>query len=115
MKRILLSFLLLIFCGNAVAQENYEDSAWKQVGKMRFDYINRLKEKLAADPDNPTMQIDLLRAYYVMALERDEGSLFEAEKLVTEIQARNPNDALAVGYRGSILGLKIAYKLIPED
>jgi signal transduction histidine kinase len=115
MKRILSLLVLLIFCGYAAAQENYDNSAWRQAGKIRRDYINRLKEKLAADPRNRELQIDLLRAYYVQAVERDEASLFEAEKMATEILSRDQNDALAIAYRGSILGLKIDYGLIPEE
>jgi signal transduction histidine kinase len=59
--------------------------------------------------------LNLGRAYHWLALSHEEDALIEGEKTFRQILARQPDNAVALAYAGSLLGLKIGYHLIPED
>jgi signal transduction histidine kinase len=118
LKPSLLYALLLITSPSALAQRDFEGagplSVWEQSRQMQRDYIAHLKTQLAADPNNLSLQLNLGRAYYWLALERDEAAMVEAEKLFAQILARDSSNAAALAFHGSILGLKIGFNFIPE-
>ena len=118
LKPSLLCWLLLMTGGSALAQRDFEGSGpysiWEQSRRVQRDYIERLKEKLAADPNNLALQLDLGRAYHWLALERDEAAMIEAEKLFAQILTREPANPAALAYHGSLLGLKIGFDRVSE-
>jgi signal transduction histidine kinase len=118
-KRILSALFLLMACGGALAQEQFPGAGplgvWQQSQQMQRDYIELLKKQTAADPNNLALQLNLGRAYHWLALSHEEDALVEGEKIFKQILAREPDNAVALAYAGSLLGLKIGYQLIPED
>lgn len=113
--------MMIVFMASApsFAQDIYWNenpwSAMQRYRQMQLDYIDRLKAQLAVDPDNLARQLDLGRAYYWLAVEREAAAQFEAEKIFEQILARDPDNAIALAYHGSLLGLKIGYHLAPPD
>src|SRR5215470_17581462 len=79
---------LILLCGGAFAEHpratNADDpfSVWKLSQQtqlqLQLDYIDRLKKGLAAEPDDLGLQMNLGRAYYWLALDRDGKALIEA-------------------------------------
>ena len=118
-KRILPALLLLTACGGALAQEPFPGAeplgVWQQSQQMQRDYIELLKKQTAADPDNLALRMNLGRAYYWLALSHDEDALIEGEKAFRLTLAREPDNPVALAYAGALLGLKIGYRVIPED
>jgi signal transduction histidine kinase len=118
-KLILSALFLLTACGDALAQEQFAGAeplgVWQQSQQMQRDYIELLKKQAAADPNNLSLQLNLGRAYHWLALSHEEDALIEGEKTFKQILAREPDNAVALAYAGSLLGLKIGYHLIPED
>jgi signal transduction histidine kinase len=118
-KGILPALFLLMACVAALAQEQIPGAGplgvWQQSQQMQRDYIELLKKQAAADPNNLSLQLNLGRAYHWLALSHEEDALIEGEKTFKQILAREPDNAVALAYAGSLLGLKIGYRLIPED
>jgi signal transduction histidine kinase len=118
-KGILLALFLLMACLVTLAQEQFPGTGplgvWQQSQQMQRDYIELLKKQAAADPNNLSLQLNLGRAYHWLALSHEEDALIEGEKTFKQILARKPDNAVALAYAGSLLGLKIGYHLIPED
>jgi signal transduction histidine kinase len=118
-KRILPALFLLTACGAALAQEQFPGAGplgvWQQSQQMQRDYIELLKKQSAGDPNNLSLQLNLGRAYHWLALSHEEDALLEGEKTFRRILAREPDNAVALAYAGSLLGLKIGHNLIPED
>lgn len=118
-KRILAALYLLMACGDTLAQEPFPGAGplgvWQQSQQMQRDYIELLKKQTAADPNNLSLQLNLGRAYHWLALSHEEDALIEGEKTFKQILAREPDNAVALAYAGSLLGLKIGYHLTPED
>jgi signal transduction histidine kinase len=118
--RFFLCFFCL-FCGEfpALAQSQFAGAeplyVWQQSQRLQRDYIEVLKKQSAADPNNLSLQLNLGRAYHWLALSRGEGALIEGERLFKDILARDPDNAVALAYYGSLLGLKIGDRLIPEN
>ncbi len=90
-------------------------SLWHQARKMQRDYVERLRKQSEADPSNLALKLDLGRAYHGLALEHDEAAQIAAERVFGELLAANPNDALALVYHGSLLGLRIGRNLVSTD
>lgn len=122
--------LLLCVCAAitttiAPAQGEYDDegagpmSVWQQSRQTQWqiqrEYIERLKQRAAAEPENVAYQLDLGRAYYWMALERDTQAQAEAEQAFRQILAREPDNAVALAYHGALLGIKVGTNIIPHD
>ena len=105
--------------GGALAQEQFPGAeplgVWQQSQQLQRNYIELLKKQTAADPNNLSLQLNLGRAYHWLALSHEEDALVEGEKIFKQILAREPDNAVALAYAGSLLGLKIGYHLIPED
>jgi hypothetical protein len=118
--RFFLCFFCL-FCAEfpALAQGQFAGAeplyVWQQSQRLQRDYIEVLKKQSAADPNNLSLQLNLGRAYHWLALSRGEGALIEGERLFKDILERDPDNAVALGYYGSLLGLKIGDRLIPEN
>lgn len=86
---------------------------WGESRERRRDYAEYLKKQAAADPHNLPLQLDLARANYALAVEYDIVSLAEAERLLNQVLAAEPDNALALALRGSLLGLKIGFNIVP--
>jgi signal transduction histidine kinase len=118
-KGILPALFLPMACIVTLAQEQFSGAGplgvWQQSQQMQRDYIELLKKQAAADPNNLSLQLNLGRAYHWLALSHEEDALIEGEKTFKQILARKPDNAVALAYAGSLLGLKIGYHLIPED
>ncbi|HKQ74943.1 MAG TPA: hypothetical protein VJ810_14710, partial [Blastocatellia bacterium] len=118
-KGILLALLLLIAGGGSLAQEQFPGAGplgvWQQSQQMQRDYIKLLKKQTAADPNNLQLRLNLGRAYHWLALSYEEDALIEGEKTFRQILEREPDNAVALAYAGSMLGLKIGYHMVPED
>jgi len=118
-KLMLPALFLLMARGDALAQEQFPGAGplgvWQQSQQMQRDYIELLKKQTAADPNNLSLQLNLGRAYHWLSLSHEENALIEGEKTFRQILAREPDNAVALAYAGSLLGLKIGYHLIPED
>ncbi|HZS48454.1 MAG TPA: histidine kinase [Blastocatellia bacterium] len=81
---------------------------------MMADYIQHLQQELAADPDNISLQMDLGRAYYGIAVDRRGASYADAQRIFEKILQRDPNNPRALAYHGALLGLEIGNNLIPK-
>jgi signal transduction histidine kinase len=118
-KGILPALFLPMACIVTLAQEQFPGAGplgvWQQSQQMQRDYVELLKKQAAADPNNLSLQLNLGRAYHWLALSHEEDALIEGEKTFKQILARKPDNAVALAYAGSLLGLKIGYHLIPED
>src|SRR5262245_36254418 len=118
-KRILPALFLLMACGRALAQDQFPGAGplgvWQQSQQMQRNYIELLKKQTAADPNDLSLRLNLGRAYYWLALSHEEDALIEGEKTFKQVLTREPDNAVALAYAGSLLGLKIGYNLIPED
>ncbi len=118
-KQILAAIFLLAACGDALAQERFPGAGplgvWQQSQQMQRDYIELLKKQTVAAPDNTALLLNLGRAYHWLALSHEEDALIEGEKVFRRILAREPDNAVALAYAGSLLGLKIGYNIIPRD
>ncbi len=105
--------------GDALAQEQFPGAeplgVRQQSQQLQRSYIELLKKQTAADPNNLSLQLNLGRAYHWLAPSHEEDALVEGEKTFRQILAREPDNAVALAYAGSLLGLKIGYHLIPED
>jgi signal transduction histidine kinase len=103
----------------AWAQEPFSGAeplgVWQQSQQMQRDYIELLKQKAAAAPHDLALQLNLGRAWHWLALSSDELAVIEGEKVFRQILARDPDNAVALAYVGSMLGLKIGFHLIPEN
>src|SRR5262249_26068275 len=86
-----------------------------QSRERQRDYVEYLKKQAAADPNNRQLRLDLARGYYALALGYDTAAISEAEKLFDQILAAHPENATALAYRGSLLGLKLGFNLVPLD
>ena len=114
--------LLLAFAGlrNAAIAQSPADgrspmAALEQSRERQRDYVEYLKKQAAADPDNRRLRLDLGRGYYALALGYDTAAIAEAEKLFDQILAAEPDNATVLAYRGSLLGLKLGFRLVPPD
>jgi len=110
---------LIVACGGALAQEQFPGAeplgVWQRSQQMQRNYIELLKKQTAADPNNLALQLNLGRAYHWLALSREVDAIIEGEKIFKQILSREPDNAVALAYTGSLLGLKIGYQLVPED
>jgi signal transduction histidine kinase len=110
-----------VFCGESttLAQSQFPGAeplyVWQQSQRLQRDYIEALKKQSATEPGNLSLQLNLGRAYHWLALSRGEGALIEGERLFKDILARDPDNAVALAYYGSLLGLKIGDRLVPEN
>src|SRR4030095_13763552 len=118
-KRILPALFLLMACGDAPAQEQFPGAGplgvWQQSQQMQRDYIELLKKQTAAEENNLSLRLNLGRAYHWLALSHEEDALIEGEKTFKQILAREPDNAVGIASAGALCGLKIAYRLIPDD
>jgi signal transduction histidine kinase len=116
---ILVCSLLCLAPVSARTQSESEEvnplSGWHESQRVQLEYVERLKQRLAAAPDHPARQLDLARAYYRLALDRDQQAIIEAERLFAQLIARNPNHALALAYHGALLGLNIGFNLVAPE
>ncbi len=87
----------------------------EQSRERQRDYVEYLKKQVAADPNNRRLRLDLGRGYYALALGYDATAIEEAEKLFDQILDAEPENATALVYRGSLLGLKLGFRLVPLD
>src|SRR5262245_29615763 len=111
MKQFALCILLLCAFTSVIAQ-NKDDRAtkpsiWNQSGQWVGGSIDKLQQQLAADPDNVSLQLDLGRAYYAVAVKRRGTSYADAQRVFEKVLQRDPNNAVALAYHGSALGLEI--------
>jgi signal transduction histidine kinase len=114
--------LLLAFAGLwnvAIAQSPADRRSpmalLEQSRERQRDYVEYLKKQAAADPNNRGLRLDLGRGYYALALGYDAGAIAEAEELFDQILAAEPENATALVYRGSLLGLKLGFHLLPPN
>ncbi|HKC86390.1 MAG TPA: hypothetical protein VKG02_10475, partial [Blastocatellia bacterium] len=114
--------LLLAFAGlwNAAIAQSPADgrspmAALEQSRERQRDYVEYLKKQAAADPNNRGLRLDLGRGYYALALGYDTAAIADAEKLFDQILAAEPDNATALVYHGSLLGLKLGFRLVPPD
>ncbi len=117
-KFFFLASVLLVLTQQLVLAQSTFDSytpplARKQSREQLRNYIEYLKSRAAADPANRQLQLDLARSYYALATEYDTAALAEAEKILDRLLADEPNNAVALAYRGSLQGLKLGYSLVP--
>ncbi len=114
----LASILLVITQPLALAQSTFDSYTppitRKQSREQLRNYIEYLKNRVAADPANRQLQLDLARNYYALAVEYDTAALTEAEKILDRLLAEEPDNAVALAYRGSLQGLKLGYSLVPS-
>jgi len=107
------------FGASAIAQPPSDErppmALWEQSRERQRDYVEYLKKRSAADPENGRLRLDLARGYYLMAMEYDTAAIAEAEKLLDRILADEPANATALAYRGALLGLKMGFNLTPQD
>lgn len=113
-------FCTLMLAGVASAQEGDNGiSAWqrsRQVqNQIQRDYIERLNRQLEIEPDNIQLQLDLGKAYFSSATVGDSRALFQAEKIFEQVLGRAPNNATALAFHGSLLGIKIGVNLASPD
>jgi len=116
----MLPALFLLMTGvDALAQEQFPGAGplgvWQQSQQIQRDYIELLKKQIAAEENNLALRMNLGRACHWLALSHDEDALIEGEKAFRQILAREPDNAVALAYAGSLLGLKVGYHIIPED
>jgi signal transduction histidine kinase len=117
-KPIILWFVVFITSSSVLAQGEFEGtgpySVYRRSKQMQLEYVEHLKKQLAADPDNVKLQLNLGRAYFILALAREGAAQFEAEKIFEQVLARDLNNAVALVYHGSLLGHKIGLNLVPQ-
>ena len=117
-KRIAFCILLLGIAFTVSAQNDTKQdgkgSIWDQSRPRVASSIESLRQKLAADPDNVSLQLDLGRTYYSVAVKRRGTSYSDAQKIFEKILERDPNNATALAYHGSILGLNISNNLVAD-
>ncbi|MEW6208656.1 MAG: histidine kinase [Acidobacteriota bacterium] len=112
---MLLIFSLLATVAAAQRESSSPPSVWQQSRQLRLSEVERLKQELARDPENLSLQISLGRIYYWLALDRDAESLAEAEKVFKRVLDRDRDNAQSLAYYGALLGLKIGFSLVPQD
>jgi len=82
------------FGASAIAQPPSDErppmALWEQSRERQRDYVEYLKKRSAADPENGRLRLDLARGYYLMAMEYDTAAIAEAEKLLDRILADEP-------------------------
>src|SRR5262249_61528370 len=83
--------------------------------ERKRDYVEYLKKQAAADPNNRRLRLDLGRGYYALALGYDAAAIAEAEELFDQILAAEPDNATALVYRGSFVGLKLGFQSLPPN
>jgi signal transduction histidine kinase len=110
---------LAILCGAAIAQSPADGRSpmalLEESRERQRDYVEYLKKQASADPNNRRLRLDLGRGYYALAIGYDADAIAEAEKLFDQILAAEPENATALVYRGSLLGLKLGFHLVPPD
>ncbi|HEV2666229.1 MAG TPA: histidine kinase, partial [Blastocatellia bacterium] len=108
-----------VFGASVIAQPPADERApvllWEQSRGRQREYVEYLKKRSAADPDNRRLRLDLARGYYSLAMEQDVAAITEAEKLFDRILADEPQNATALAYHGALLGIKLGYGLTPHD
>src|SRR5262245_420270 len=114
--------LLLAFAGLwnvAIAQSPADGRSpmalLEQSRERQRDYVEYLKKQAAADPNNRRLRLDLGRVYYAPSSGYDAAAIAEAEELFDQILASEPENATALVYRGSLLGLKLGFHLVPPS
>jgi signal transduction histidine kinase len=116
---LVISIFSPVFGVSAVAQPPADDRApmllWERLRERQREYVEYLKERSAADPDNRGLRLDLARGYYSLALEHDVAAIAEAEKLFDRILADEPDNAMALAYSGALIGFKLGFNLTPHD
>jgi signal transduction histidine kinase len=94
-------------------------SVWQQSQQaqrqLQREHIERLQRRVAAEPDNIADRLDLGRAFYWLALERDYQAQSEAEQVFRQILEREPDNAMALAYHGALLGLKLGANIVPQN
>jgi signal transduction histidine kinase len=90
-------------------------AVFEQSRDRQRDYVEYLKKQAAADPNNRRLRLDLGRGYYALALGDDVAAVAAAEELFDQILAAEPENATALVYRGSLLGLKLGFRLVPPN
>src|SRR5262245_6370267 len=116
---LVISIFAPAFGAPAVAQSPADERApvllWEQSRERQREYVEYLKKRSAADPDNRRLRLDLARGYYSLATEHDVAAIAEAEKLFDRILADEPENMTALAYRGALLGFKLGFNLTPHD
>ncbi len=120
-------FLFFMVCfllpGSSNAQTANEPdaghTAWQRSrqaqGQIQRDYIEQLNRQIAAAPEDLKLQLNLGKAYFSSATVGDPRAMFEAEKIFQRLLNQEPNNAEALAYHGSLLGMKIGFNLTPPD
>ena len=115
-----------VFSAHAQGEQQYDEasvsrplSVWQQSQQaqqqLQREHIERLQHRAAAEPDNIAHRLDLGRAFYWLALERDYQAQSEAEQVYRQILEREPDNAVALAYHGALLGLKLGSNIVPQD
>src|SRR6185369_10878283 len=119
MKQFALCILLLCAATITFAQSKDDRAArrsiWDKSGQSLGGSIEKLQQLLAADPDNVSLQLELGRAYYAIAVKSRGASYADAQRAFEKILERDPKNAVALAYHGSALGLQIGNNLVPEN
>lgn len=108
-----------VFGASAVAQPPADERApvllWELSRERQREYVEYLKKRSDADPGNRRLLLDLARGYYSLAMEQDVAAIAEAEKLFDRLLADEPQNAMALVYRGALLGFRLGFGLTPQD
>ncbi|HEX8638915.1 MAG TPA: histidine kinase [Pyrinomonadaceae bacterium] len=114
------------FSAHAQGEQQFDEanlsrplSVWQQSQQaqreLQREHIEHLQRRVAAEPDNIAQRLELGRAFYWLALERDYQAQSEAELVFRQILERDPDNAVALAYRGALLGLKLGSNIVPQE
>jgi tetratricopeptide (TPR) repeat protein len=113
----LFALLLASGCASVSAQSKNENPffVFEQSRKLLREHAEQLKRQTNATPDNLDTQLNLGRTLFLLALEQDDEARQQAETFFNKLLEQNPDNAVALAYRGSLLGLKIGSQAVPEN
>lgn len=112
--------LMLLACVGEVRAQSVDEKAggisvWNRARQVQSQiqrgYIERLNRQIEQEPDNAGLRVDLGRAYFSSALQGDSRARAEAEKTFQQVLHREPDNATALAYHGSLLGMKLGFNL----
>ena len=83
--------------------------------QIQMDYIARLKSELDLKPGDVAIETELGRSYFWMGLDQNGPALAEAKKCFEDVLSRDPDNAAALAFHGSLLGFQIGNKLVSDD
>ncbi|HMX28480.1 MAG TPA: hypothetical protein PKC13_23030, partial [Blastocatellia bacterium] len=118
LKRFTLWLLLMLPASVAGVRAQSADggiTAWNRArqvqSQIQRDYIERLTRQLEQEPDNTALRVELGRAHFNAALQGDTRARAEAEKMFQQVLQRQPDNATALAYHGSLLGMRLGFNL----